>query len=404
MKAPARRKAKPAAPRPASTSYAAERYAHPFFVPASPADRQPVNGHKRMTDWSKLQLGPVPSRSGNAVVKLAELIGATGVKEIEDLGEIRFHALGDTGVGHADEAQKVAEDMAVDYKPDAGALNPAFLLHLGDVIYGNDKSNHFGERFYSPYRRYPGKIIAIPGNHDGEVRAPVDSPSLKAFRANFCASSAVVPPQASSTGIYRKTMTLPGVYWLLDAPFVRIIGLYSNLLENPGYLHGKTASGKLDMTQLEWFKDTLSGLANKEQKALVIATHHPPYSSQGHSGSTEMNASIDEACASANVVPHAVLSAHAHNYQRYTRRIAGKQVLYIVAGTGGMPPQNVPAATGQPADSSNQVTYDGALAAYGYLFGSATKHQLKFDFWQLGAEHTTAYDPITLDLATHVVI
>jgi hypothetical protein len=117
-----------------------------------------------------------------------------------------------------------------------------------------------------------------------------------------------------------------------------------------------------------------------------------------------MNASIDEVCTSTNVIPHAVLSAHAHNYQRYTRRIGGKQVVYIVAGTGGMPPQNVPAATGQPADSSNQVTYDGTLAAYGYLFGAVTKHQLKFDFWQLGAEHTSAYDPITLDLDEHAVI
>jgi hypothetical protein len=33
-------------------------------------------------------------------------------------------------------------------------------------------------------------------------------------------------------------MIQPGVYWLLDAPFVRIIGLYSNCLENPGYLEG----------------------------------------------------------------------------------------------------------------------------------------------------------------------
>ena len=35
-------------------------------------------------------------------------------------------------------AQEVAEDMAVDFKPDAGALNPAFMLHLGDVILSLD--------------------------------------------------------------------------------------------------------------------------------------------------------------------------------------------------------------------------------------------------------------------------
>lgn len=406
MKRPAKRKpaTKPKSTRSATTSYAAQRYAHPFFVPAKPSDREPVNGHQRMTEWSKLQLGPIPKLSGDGVVDLADVIGMTGVKEIEDLGEIRFHALGDSGVGHAEEAQKVAEDMAIDFKPEAGALNPAFLLHLGDVIYGNDKSNHYGERFYSPYRRYPGKIVAIPGNHDGEVRAPADKPSLSAFRDNFCASNAAVPPQASSTGIFRETMTLPGVYWMLDAPFLRVVGLYSNLLENPGYLQGKTTAGKIDSSQLEWFKDTLSTIAHKNDgKALILATHHPLYSSAGHSGSVEMGASIDDACTSANLIPHAVLSAHAHNYQRYTRRIGGKQVLYIVAGTGGMPPQKVPPATGQPADSSNQVTYDGALASYGYLFASASANQLKFEFWQLGDEHTAAYDPVTLDLVQHVV-
>ena len=54
-----------------------------------------------------------------------------------------------------------------------------------------------------------------------------------------------------------------------------------------------------------------------------------------------MNKSITDACTAAGVMPHAVLSAHAHNYQRYTRRISGQQVLYIVAGGGGMPPQPV---------------------------------------------------------------
>ena len=81
--------------------------------------------------------------------------------------------------------------------------------------------------------------MAIPGNHDGEVRAAADNPSLSAFRANFCAPNAVVPPPASGIGVFRETMIQPGVYWMLDAPFVRIIGLYSNLLENPGYIEGE---------------------------------------------------------------------------------------------------------------------------------------------------------------------
>src|ERR1039457_1938872 len=82
----------------ASTSYSKARYAHPFFLTAPQGQRQPINGHTHMTDWSNQQLGPIPpvAREGN--LDLSEVIGAAGVKEIEDLGEIRFHALGDSGV------------------------------------------------------------------------------------------------------------------------------------------------------------------------------------------------------------------------------------------------------------------------------------------------------------------
>lgn len=387
----------------ASTSYSKARYAHPFFLPAPPGERQPINGHTRMTDWSKQQLGPTPPTARGGNIDLSEVIGAEGVNQIENLGEIRFHALGDSGVGSAQEAQAIADEMATDFKTNAGGLNPAFLFHLGDMIYGNDKGNHYGERFYVPYKHYPGKILAIPGNHDGEVKSPVDSPSLNAFRANFCADTAVVPPQASGSGIYRETITQPGVYWLLDAPFVQIIGLYSNLLENPGYLEGIT-DGKKDTSQLDWLAKTLSSIAKaKQRKALVMATHHPPYSQSGHSGSTEMNQSIDAVCVSAGVFPDMFVSAHAHNYQRYTRRIGGKQIPYIVVGTGGMPPQPVTTATGQPADASHEVTYDAAISSLGYLFVTASAKQISVQFWQLGTQHTQPFDPLTIDLATHML-
>ncbi len=386
-----------------SIAYSKARYAHPFFLPATPEHRQPLNGLTRMLDWSTQQLGPIPPVTRGGSLNLSDVIGAPGVQEIEDLGEIRFHALGDSGVGNAQEAQQIADEMATDFKAGAGGLNPAFLFHLGDVIYGNDKANHYGERFYVPYRHYPGKILAIPGNHDGEVKAPADSPSLSAFLANFCTATATVPTQASGSGIYRETMTEPGVYWFLDAPFVQIIGLYSNLLENPGSLEGIT-NGKSDTSQLDWLGQTLSSIAKaKQKKALVIATHHPPYSQSGHTGSTAMSQSIDALFTKTGVYPDLFLSAHSHNYQRYTRRMGGKQVPYIIVGTGGMLPQPVMPATGQPADASQTVTYDAALASLGYLFVTVSAKQITTGFWQLASQHTTPFDPLTIDLATHLV-
>ncbi|MFL6452048.1 MAG: metallophosphoesterase family protein [Bryobacteraceae bacterium] len=383
-----------------STSYSRERYAHPFFLPVPASQRQALNGQTNITEWSKQQLGPIPAVRNGGRLSLSDVIGAAGAQEIERFKEIRFHALGDTGVGHATSAQVVADDMATDYKPGAGALNPAFLFHLGDVIYGTDKETHYVERFYSPYKHYPGKIIAIPGNHDGEALSTADQPSLSAFRANFCTTKPVVPKGAAQSGIYRETMTLPGAYWLLDTPFVRIIGLYSSWLENPGYLTGIT-SNKPDNSQLAWLADVLVSIAKaKDKKGLIIATHHPPYSKSGHSGSVELSASIDEACKKAGIFPDLFLSGHAHNYQRYTRAVAGKQIAYVVAGTGGMPRQPVVPATGQPVENTPGVTYEASVSSLGYLYVTASVAQIQIEFWQQGAKRTKPSDSATINLQT----
>ena len=44
----------------------------------------------------------------------------------------------------------------------------------------------------------------------------------------------MITPEAGS--LHRTAMTQPGVYFTLDAPFVRIIGLFSNALEDPGVI------------------------------------------------------------------------------------------------------------------------------------------------------------------------
>ena len=386
-----------------STQFSEQRYAHPFFLPAPPSKRQAINGHVRMIDWIKKNLGPVPAVRNGGRLNIEDVIGADGANQIEQAGEIRFHALGDSGVGDAHDAEKIADEMAADFTAGADSINPAFLFHLGDVIYGTDKDVHYGDRFYRPYRHYPGKIIAIPGNHDGEEKSPADSPSLKAFQANFCAKTAAVPPQASDSAIFRKTMTQPGVYWLLDAPFARIIGLYSNRAENPGFLQGLDKNKNEDTSQIDWLKKTLEEIAaEKEKKALVIATHHPPFSQGNHSGSTEMSATIDDLCKQAGVMPDLFLSAHAHNYQRYIRRLGGKQVPYIVVGTGGIGVQPVVAATGQPIGDG--TTYEASISSHGYLFVTVSRTQLKTEFWQLGQQHTRAFDTVTVDLAKHVIL
>lgn len=58
-----------------------------------------------------------------------------------------------------------------------------------------------------------------------------------------------------------------------------------------------------------------------------------------HGSSIGMLADIDRVCVAEGVYPHAVLSAHSHNYQRFTRQItfAGQRraVPFVVCDNGG---------------------------------------------------------------------
>src|SRR5262249_46103162 len=136
----------------------------------------------------------------------------------------------------------------------------------------------------------------------------------------------------------------------LDAPYVRVIGLFSNSLEDPGLIssQGGHWAGVPDF-QLDFLTAQLKRIKQEKYSgAVLLATHHPPFSYSpppnmggggNHSSSSAMLRDIDEICKREGVHPHAFLAAHAHNYQRYTRIVefAGKDldVPFIVCGDGG---------------------------------------------------------------------
>jgi hypothetical protein len=374
------------------------RYAHPYFtaVPpeARPADFS-VHG-RRMSSWIAQKFGPIPPPSREPVLQLSDVIGPEGVSEIETEGMIRFHAVGDTGRPDVHNANQegVTQQMAADYSPTAAGKNPAFFFHLGDVIYGPDKEQLYRDEFYRPYIDYPGKIVALPGNHDGEVFAGTDPVPLKAFQDNFCAPEAAVPPIANDVRIFRETMTQPGVYYVLSAPFCDIVGLYSNIAEGPGSIMGENG----DASQKDWLTATLTRIAqqrtNGTRKALILAVHHPPYSNGGHGGSPQMLADLDDACHQAGLMPDAVLSGHAHNYQRHTRQIGALEIPFLVAGCGGHNDASVDPASGQ-VDGDH--TFDKSFKGFGYLLLAASPDKLQIDFYSLG-ETGQPFDSVTVSL------
>ncbi len=183
---------------------------------------------------------PTSRAANDALYTLQEAYGAHGaevVKGITGSKKIVFHAAGDTGASnerkYPDEV-RVCDQLAEDCHTSSAGEVPAFLFQLGDVVYDFGESTYYYDQFYDPFRNYPGPIFAIPGNHDSFIvpNTPAGSTPLEIFERNFCATQPTVTAEARS--LHRTAMTQPGVYYTLDAPFVRIIGLFSNCAGGSG--------------------------------------------------------------------------------------------------------------------------------------------------------------------------
>src|SRR5262249_25234454 len=81
----------------------------------------------------------IPAVRGDSLLALSDIVGAAAATEIEATGRLSFHCVGDSGRGPGTNQQAVAEAMSRDIDPTKHATSPAFLLHLGDVIYGDGK-------------------------------------------------------------------------------------------------------------------------------------------------------------------------------------------------------------------------------------------------------------------------
>jgi hypothetical protein len=419
------------------------------FVQNHPSDTQLYAQIKSLLETEVV--GFAQSRIGPAeLYTLAEALGERGAevtKQITDAGRIVFHSIGDSGattdgVQYADELS-VTDQLTMDCTIDDEANRPSFLLHLGDVVYDFGESQYYYDQFYAPFRDYPAPIFAIPGNHDSFVLpdTPAGSTPLDVFTRNFCATSPAVTREAAS--LHRTAMTQPGVYFALDAPFVRIICLFSNALEDPGVISSQGDHWKaVPDYQLAFLEGQLKKIkADNYAGAVLLAVHHPPFSyaqdpkvsgkkaSGGfHGCSTAMLAQIDTICKDAGVYPHAFLSGHAHNYQRYTRTVVmnGKEydVPFIVCGDGGHHVNKLlQAKQGRAAveplfgakvdylDTHPAVTTKGLILEkyndrdYGYLRIDVTKDQLGIGYHVVGQGIAQSrIDKVTIDLKTHEMI
>lgn len=389
----------------------------PVFADPAPSP-DPTGFRNPVTDqtFSELaKLEPVPQPRGGAVepiLTLAQVYGDAGAAKaaaITASGQIVFHAVGDTGsvVGPATQSL-VADKMVADFTEDDPADVPSFFLNLGDVVYYFGEASYYYDQFYEPYRMYPAPILAIAGNHDGVVYAGDPAPTLDAFLRNFCAAEPLVTADAG--GLVRTAMIQPGVYFTFDAPFVRILGLYSNVLEDPGVISSMGGMNKvLDDRQIKFLSVALKRVKSEEYAgAVLIAVHHPPFTGgMVHGGSPQMLADIDRTCKAAGVWPHAVISGHVHNYQRFTRTVNQIQIPYVVAGCGGHSPLTKMRGTYrtpyQVDDTLTLESYDDTEYGYLRLVVSATALTIEYHPQSDQGTTKTPNDTVTVDLKTRTI-
>ena len=365
-------------------------------------------------------LQPVPPpRVPEPRLDLADVLEPGALAALTDARKIVFHAVGDTGAAKVSSSQtaeealaheaSVADAMARDVLA-GGPAGPAFFLHLGDVVYNFGEAQYYYDQFYEPFRRYDRPIFAIPGNHDGMVFGSSPDtpqvPTLKAFLRNFCAPRPLPSPDAGP--LVRSRMNQPGVYFTLDAPFVSIVGLYTNVLEGPGVIssHGGRYPTLAGDAQLEFLKAELLRLAPERKagtRAVIVACHHPPVSvDEKHGGSTGLAADIDAAARGAGFWPDAVLSGHAHLYQRFTRRVDGREIPYVVSGSGGysatkprskMKP--APFTVGEYTLEKNPIVEFGYLTVTVDMSKARSTLQVRFH----DRTNTRVHDSVTVHLA-----
>jgi hypothetical protein len=359
---------------------------------------------------------PAPRGGGEPRLTLEQVFGANtvAINNITSAGQIVFHALGDCGSTKGPKTQnEVTDKMVSDFNESIPKEVPQFALLLGDVVYSFGEAQYYYDQFYDPYRDYPAPVLAVAGNHDGMVAPQTHVASLEAFLRNFCSETFVVTPDAG--GLSRTAQIQPGVFFTFEAPFVRILAIYSNALEDPGVISDPTIGD----SQLKYLKAALTRVKTESYKgALIIADHHPPFTASGskHGWSVDMLAQIDSICNTVGVWPHAFLSGHAHNYQRFTRtRTAdGTEIPHIVCGNGGhnamflgsqANPPRAPQIIQNAAAGTDQVVfenYDAAPGHFGYLRIVVTATQLRIEYHPAGdaALAKTPDDAVTVDLAT----
>ena len=340
-------------------------------------------------------------------LNLADIVDPSEIQAVKDAKKIVFHTVGDTGGVRDGAAQQtvIAETMEADFTSQPGE-NPAFFYHLGDVVYYDFDPEDLTEQFLKPYQFLHEPIVAIPGNHDSSASSATDPGNLEEYMKVFCAkTTAPLAPDFD-----RTSMTEPYLYFTFEAPYVKIIGLYSNNGEGPGVLDPDGDQRQLDFLKAEF---TRAAKARPlDSRAVLVAVHHPLFSiSNDHGASPKMLQQVDALMKETGFIPDAFLSGHVHGAEFFVRQFQGREIPYLICGTGGYNDDaHVKQQLRMPCDLGNGFTLSQFFNhQFGYLRVTVDDHYLSFEYVGVPTRNGNSQpqaevlESFSLDLHTHMV-
>jgi 3',5'-cyclic AMP phosphodiesterase CpdA len=216
---------------------------------------------------------------------------------------VRFAVIGDNGTGDTPQYD-LARQMAAAH----ARLPFAFVIMLGDNMYGRQQPADFVQKFERPYQPLLSSgvpFFATLGNHDDPGNRNYPLFNMKGDR-----------------------------YYTYVRGTVRFVVLDTNVL---------------DAEQMQWAGRTLAA-AGEPWK--IVYFHHPLYSSgKRHGSNVELRVLLEPLLTRAGV--QVVFSGHDHHYERFAPQ---KGITYFVAGSGGQ------LRKGNSASPQTAVLYDAEQA------------------------------------------
>jgi predicted MPP superfamily phosphohydrolase len=227
-----------------------------------------------------------------AVFALASALQAQDLKLPNKEGTVKFALIGDTGTGSQAQTE-VGTQMAAFRK----RFPFAFVVMVGDNMYGSQRPQDFVSKFEAPYRELLAAGVpfyAALGNHD--------EPGQKNYKHFNMAGERFYAFRANPKEVGAK----------VDKG-VRFYALDSNYM---------------DKTQLDWIEKQLSA---KDDDWKICFFHHPLYSSaRKHGSALDLRKALEPLFVQYKV--DVVLAGHEHVYERIKPQ---QGITYFVSGAGG---------------------------------------------------------------------